>query len=550
MPENILNPPMALHMPQSFRSPTYKVAITAVTLSFLVAYVGLLGILLDIPVLYNWDLRGITFGSKTITCLLLLSIGYLVSLFSPSTSSPHRGLRYFAMACYGMAFLIGFKEVVSYMVADKSLTLEEFLVPYSPVQGHMSLYSALGVQLAAFSSVVSLFMAKERPWTHWAMQIGGVLLINLALFGFIENIGKTPLFHLFISIPASIGLLCYGVALLFYPVHTLHLAYAFFSNPQTRWYTFLFCCAWLGLVAWQSILGILYLNPYDLTVKTVSTILVLDDLIEILISSAILGLGLHILGTMSKTVALTKAVEESSQKLQSAFDSFAILAATLSHDLKAPIQTQIDAIEMVKAGHFGDDIASERNQRMLSSILDNNRFELDLVQNLVELLRYDVKEEHYHPTALSLTDILAEVKREFEPLALRKEQKLLVDHYQIDLRLDADYAGLRRVLNNLISNAVLHAGPQATIHVSASRQAQAWQFTVEDDGPGVPVEKRPTLFERFSNKSSSKSPLGSSGLGLYIARRIVNRHGGEIWLESPPGKGAAFHFTIPQPPRE
>jgi len=109
-----------------------------------------------------------------------------------------------------------------------------------------------------------------------------------------------------------------------------------------------------------------------------------------------------------------------------------------------------------------------------------------------------------------------------------------------------DKRRILQVLENLISNAIKFAPAGAHIVASAApdeSSGPALRFTVEDDGPGIAPHEVPHIFERFWQ--ARESDKRGTGLGLFIAREIVQAHGGRIWVESAPGAGCRFHFTIP-----
>jgi two-component system sensor histidine kinase BaeS len=109
--------------------------------------------------------------------------------------------------------------------------------------------------------------------------------------------------------------------------------------------------------------------------------------------------------------------------------------------------------------------------------------------------------------------------------------------------VDADPQRVRQVVANLVSNALRHAPESGRVVVSAVQRPAGLQISVADDGPGIAPEDLPHVFDRFWR--GGKSRLGGSGLGLTIARELVRAHGGEIWVESEPGAGSTFRFTLP-----
>jgi signal transduction histidine kinase len=114
------------------------------------------------------------------------------------------------------------------------------------------------------------------------------------------------------------------------------------------------------------------------------------------------------------------------------------------------------------------------------------------------------------------------------------------------LPVNIDYHRISQVLHNLLANAITHTPSGGKVVVSAGRKDQGVEVSVTDNGEGIPAEDLPNMFERFYRVDKSRSrPGGGSGLGLTIAKRMVEAHGGTIAVQSDLGKGSRFSFTIP-----
>src|SRR5205823_10380658 len=115
---------------------------------------------------------------------------------------------------------------------------------------------------------------------------------------------------------------------------------------------------------------------------------------------------------------------------------------------------------------------------------------------------------------------------------------------------EADRALLKRVLGNLVQNAITHSGRAVRIQLSARRNGDGILFTVADNGPGIPSEYHEVIFRKFERVKTPNIPrTRSSGLGLAFCKLVVDAHGGRIWVQSAgEGKGSAFHFAMPIKP--
>ncbi len=109
---------------------------------------------------------------------------------------------------------------------------------------------------------------------------------------------------------------------------------------------------------------------------------------------------------------------------------------------------------------------------------------------------------------------------------------------------------MTQLLQNLLSNAIKYRSAEPPrVHLSAERGNGEWLFTVSDNGMGIPEEFQDRVFEMFERGSEVES-LPGSGIGLAVCRRVVESHGGRIWIESSPGEGSTFQFTVPTAPSE
>jgi signal transduction histidine kinase len=219
------------------------------------------------------------------------------------------------------------------------------------------------------------------------------------------------------------------------------------------------------------------------------------------------------------------------------------LLAFVSHDLGNPIAT----ISMVTERLLGKPPAEDRREETrfyLEGIRDSvNRMER-LVHDLLEVQTLEGGHRRINPAPVLAKSIVLDILREFRHAADTKSLQLHGDGDEGALVL-ADRDRLMEVLSNLLDNAVKFSAPGGSIRVAAERGDANVLFSVSDSGSGVPAERIPNLFNRYVQASEKRR--AGAGLGLAIAKQIVEQHGGSIWCESEVGIGAAFRFTIPAP---
>ena len=129
----------------------------------------------------------------------------------------------------------------------------------------------------------------------------------------------------------------------------------------------------------------------------------------------------------------------------------------------------------------------------------------------------------------------------------KKNISVHVNEIPPSLSVQADYDYLERVLINLLDNAIKYGQEGGEITISADERDQEVQFSVRDNGIGIPKEDLPRIFERFYRVDKGRSQeLGGTGLGLSIVKHIIQAHGGRVWVESQLEKGSTFYFTLPK----
>ena len=217
--------------------------------------------------------------------------------------------------------------------------------------------------------------------------------------------------------------------------------------------------------------------------------------------------------------------------------------ANVSHELRTPITAVRSAVDTLRHTLSADPGASER----FVDIIDRNAQRLGaLVEDLLDLSRIESKEYRPEATPVALRAVSEQVVGLLRP---RIEEKRLEVRNEIAAELPpvrADRKGLEQVFTNLLDNAIKYCGPGTQIAVRASRQGGAFRIEVADAGPGIEPRHLPRLFERFYRVDSGRSrEMGGTGLGLSIVKHLVEAMGGTIGVDSLPGKGSTFWFTLP-----
>jgi PAS domain S-box-containing protein len=245
-------------------------------------------------------------------------------------------------------------------------------------------------------------------------------------------------------------------------------------------------------------------------------------------------------GTVEDITA-RKEAEAEHARLEQERDQF---FSSVSHDLRTPLAAITASIGVVLANE------PPRTPPALHRLLVNIDEAADdmgnLVEDLLELSRLQAGRVQLCREPTDLREVALRAVREIEPLAETRRQRVQLDLPRDSVTAWIDAPRLGRVLLNLLSNATKYGREHGTVFLRLVAQPSQAHFVVLDDGPGISDCDRERIFERFYRAENEATHLATgSGLGLPIARALVDLHGGRIWVESPPGEGAAFHVALP-----
>lgn len=220
------------------------------------------------------------------------------------------------------------------------------------------------------------------------------------------------------------------------------------------------------------------------------------------------------------------------------------LFANISHDLRTPIASLLGYLETIS---LKPDLSEQKKQQYCEIAMQEARHLANLVDDLLELAKLDAPEPKIHMEAFALSELIETVCRTFEPAARERRvslRKELPPAPQVPLVV-ADPALIERVLENLVDNALRHTPPDGMVTVAVASQEAAVGVTVTDTGSGIPVAEIPHIFDRFYRGKSREHGHQGAGLGLPIARRILELHGATLTVDSRPNVCTRFGFSLP-----
>ncbi|NJO05856.1 MAG: GAF domain-containing protein [Chloroflexaceae bacterium] len=237
------------------------------------------------------------------------------------------------------------------------------------------------------------------------------------------------------------------------------------------------------------------------------------------------------------------------QKLERAKDEFLAVAA---HELRSPLAAVRGYAENLLRREMERKEHSSRDVRGLSILSEQVGHMLRMVDNLLDVSRLDAGQLDLQ---LQKIDLVMLARQVLDQQRLASKHELVLETAYEDLLVECDPLRIRQVLTNLVSNAIKYspAGSRITVALSTRQLAETLSvttplheealFAVHDMGGGIAPEQQSRLFERFFRIKSRRTE--GLGLGLYLSREFVLMHGGQIWVESTPGQGSMFYFTLP-----
>lgn len=215
--------------------------------------------------------------------------------------------------------------------------------------------------------------------------------------------------------------------------------------------------------------------------------------------------------------------------------------STLTHDLKVPIVAETNILDFMLAEKFGP--VNDKQKEAIQNIQVSNKELLELIQVLLETYRIKNSGEILYLEDFEVNPYLNEIIKEMAPIAEKNKLKIRYKEYE-NIKITADKMQLKRVIKNIIQNAITHSNSKNNIDINVMKTQKEVVISVADYGKGIPQKDLEAVFQKYYSTAKKFRKIGT-GLGLYLARQIVKAHGGEITVESEDGKGTTFYIHLP-----
>jgi signal transduction histidine kinase len=253
------------------------------------------------------------------------------------------------------------------------------------------------------------------------------------------------------------------------------------------------------------------------------------------------------LGTLAANVnRMNDELERLYSELQAASRHKSEFLANMSHELRTPLNAIIGFSQVLRERMFGD--VNAKQEEYLDDILSSGNHLLSLINDVLDLSKVEAGQVELEIAPFSLREAL-------ERGVVMVRERATKEGVQVELAsvdgvdiVTGDERRIRQVIFNLLSNAVKFTPAGGSVGVRAARVAGEVRVSVADMGPGLAVEDHERIFEEFQQTEAGIEQREGTGLGLALSKRLVELHGGRIWVDSQLGKGSTFVFTLPARP--
>lgn len=248
-----------------------------------------------------------------------------------------------------------------------------------------------------------------------------------------------------------------------------------------------------------------------------------------------LSVDIDALKKVEASLIVAKAKAEESDKLKSAF------IANMSHEIRTPLNAIVGFSNLLATD---DDLPEEDREEYTDIIMNNTEVLLQLINDILDMSKIEAGVFEFNHESVELNHFLEEIEAAYSLHNSKEIELKFMSNPENDVTLHIDRNRLQQVMSNLLNNALKFTS-SGYIHFGYEVRPHDIYFYVEDTGIGIPADKQSMIFQRFIKLNTFKQ---GNGLGLSICLTIIEKLNGEIGVESTPGKGSTFWFTLPYTP--
>jgi len=241
---------------------------------------------------------------------------------------------------------------------------------------------------------------------------------------------------------------------------------------------------------------------------------------------------------------LSEKLKIANQKLKALDQARAEFITMASHQLRTPPATLKWYLAAIEEGDFGN-VPPELKEVIAKLEITNNGM-ISLIEDMLNVSRIERGTIEFHFEETDLLEVVTQAYEQLKPMAIEKKLGLVFNKPKSNIpKITADREKIKQVVNNFIDNAIKYS-KTGTVRVNLEMRGNKIRCTVTDNGIGMSEEAQKAIFHKFGRGKDSSKYAAGLGLGLYVAKIVVEQHKGKIWAESPgPGKGSSFIFELP-----
>ena len=240
---------------------------------------------------------------------------------------------------------------------------------------------------------------------------------------------------------------------------------------------------------------------------------------------------------------LFSEIDDKGRQIEAANRHKSEFLANMSHELRTPLNAIIGFSEVLLDPTLK--VTEEDQAQFLTDVLSSGKHLLGLINEILDLAKIEAGKMELQIEPALLQDVVEAVSNTMRSLAVKKSIDLRAESDERLAPFPMDGARIKQVLLNLVGNAVKFTPEGGRVWVRAGSEDGAVRVEVGDTGPGIALEDQERIFLEFQQAGSDAGKPQGTGLGLALAKKFVEMHGGKIWVESEVGKGSRFFFTIP-----
>lgn len=236
-------------------------------------------------------------------------------------------------------------------------------------------------------------------------------------------------------------------------------------------------------------------------------------------------------------------LEKAEQDARAGIEAKDRFITNMSHEIRTPLSIVKGTLQMLSMHR----LPKEKEETLLNSAYQASCTLNEMIENILDLTLHDTEDYHLQSTSVPLLELATEIKDNFFPLLQEKQLTMDFKIPETSSSLHVDRQRLKQIFFNLVGNAIKFTSPHGRIEIGASGVDDTRILTwVRDTGIGISDDFKKNAFDRFSRSESAKS-VGGTGIGLTIAKQLVEVMDGKIWLESQQGQGTTFFMEFPRP---